>query len=767
MQANDTVFRLLRLSNDLPLAVRIKRAAFAMTMLTIVTLGGVLLALAVGEIPANQTKANQTAVGVIGEVMSGDARNQLGNLRQLSLSSLAWTALTDSAGREAYLKPFLLAREKDDGKMPIQLFDYRGREIVGSFPAAIEASQLRSLLSDVPALKRPKFMVIENRGQFLLLAVFPVVFPYSQDAIGALAGVINLSAMLKERSAGLGTEVGIEFVGQSRSVNLRSGQPSPQFLPVQFELFFGEGIDGQAPTLRLYSTRNPWLRPMLKGVAVSLLLGALLGGLVWWLAGALARRTTRRLNRLAESCAGVANGQTALVPEDSAQDEIGILSRTLRQTVNAHEQIKAHLQERVEEQTRELAASEARFRNFFENSSSMMLLIDPASGTIIDANKAAASYYGYAHDNLVGTPIREISRLSQESLFEEVRSALREGRDYFLFSQQLTSGEVRDTEVHLTPVESNGATLLFSVVRDITERKQAEEKLVLAANVFTHAREGIVITTSDGTIIDVNEAFTRITGYGRDEILGQNPRILKSGRHDDEFYAALWRTLIEDGNWFGEIWNRRKNGEIYPEMLTISAVYDSFGNTRQYVALFSDITAIKAHEDQLEHSAHYDALTQLPNRLLLNDRLSQGMSQVHRRGQKMAVVFLDLDGFKDINDRHGHAVGDALLVALASRMKHALREGDTYARLGGDEFVAVLLDLADDKAGLPTLERMLAVIAQPVSVGDLEIQVSASMGVTFYPQDESVAADQLLRQADHAMYQAKLSGKNRYNVFVA
>jgi diguanylate cyclase (GGDEF)-like protein len=189
------------------------------------------------------------------------------------------------------------------------------------------------------------------------------------------------------------------------------------------------------------------------------------------------------------------------------------------------------------------------------------------------------------------------------------------------------------------------------------------------------------------------------------------------------------------------------------------------GHVQHYVALFSDITALKEHESQLEHIAHFDVLTNLPNRSLLIDRLHQATVQAQRRGQRLAVAFLDLDGFKAINDEHGHAAGDHMLVTVATRMKLTLREGDTLARLGGDEFVAVLIDLEDDAASLPMLNRLLDAAAQPVPFGDVVLQVSASLGVTFYPQTSDMEADQLLRQADQAMYKAKLAGKNRYHVF--
>ncbi len=302
---------------------------------------------------------------------------------------------------------------------------------------------------------------------------------------------------------------------------------------------------------------------------------------------------------------------------------------------------------------------------------------------------------------------------------------------------------------------------------DISKRKEAESKLRLAANVFTHSREGILITTEDGTIVDVNNAFTRITGYHAKEVIGKKPSILKSGRQGDDFYHGMWNSLTKKGHWYGEVWNRRKNGEVYAELLTVSAIYKEDGSIKNYVALFSDISTIKEHEKQLEHIAHYDALTGLANRVLLSDRLEQAMIQTARRGGHLAVAYLDLDGFKEINDRHGHEAGDQLLMAIAANMKLSLREGDTLSRLGGDEFVVVLMDLDDFEASVPTLTRLLGAAAQPVQYGNVVLGVSASLGVTFYPQLGEVEADQLLRQADQAMYQAKQAGRNRFHLFDA
>jgi diguanylate cyclase (GGDEF)-like protein len=227
----------------------------------------------------------------------------------------------------------------------------------------------------------------------------------------------------------------------------------------------------------------------------------------------------------------------------------------------------------------------------------------------------------------------------------------------------------------------------------------------------------------------------------------------------------MWRDLKDKGHWDGEIWNRHKNGEVIAEKLTISAVPDLKGHVQQYVAVFSDITDLKNYQNELEHIARYDALTHLPNRLMLSDRLCQAMMHAQRREQCLGVVFIDLDGFKTINDTYGHDAGDQVLIAVSTRMRQALRDGDTLARNGGDEFVAVLVDLADASDALPLLDRLLVAAAEPIEFGSFFLQVSASIGISFYEGEQSKTAEALMREADVAMYQAKLAGKNQYRVF--
>lgn len=405
-------------------------------------------------------------------------------------------------------------------------------------------------------------------------------------------------------------------------------------------------------------------------------------------------------------------------------------------------------------------------------------VLDNASIHIWAFDGTRYSYLNKAYYDFTGIPtdqeltletwaqfVHPDDQASAGAVWQAAYAAYAEHDNYFRLRH--VGGEYRDFWCHAVPIFRNNGDFIhfqgFNV--DITDRKQAESRLQLAASVFTHASEGIMITTADGTIIDVNEAFTHVTSYRRDEVLGRNPRLLSSGRQSREFYEAMWKTLIEEGQWSGELWNRRKNGDLFAVRQTISAVRDTQRNIRHFVSLFSDITAIKEHQRQLEHIAHYDALTELPNRVLLADRMRQAMAQTHRRGQRMAVAYLDLDGFKTINDRYGHDVGDQVLILVGERMQGVLRKGDTLARLGGDEFVAVLADLSDIKDAVPLLDRLLAATTEPVRVDAFSLRVSASIGVTFYPQTHEVDADQLFRQADQTMYQAKLAGKNRYRLF--
>ena len=296
------------------------------------------------------------------------------------------------------------------------------------------------------------------------------------------------------------------------------------------------------------------------------------------------------------------------------------------------------------------------------------------------------------------------------------------------------------------------------------EKHQTNEQLVRLASIFSHAYDGIIITDSNKLIIDTNPAFSEITGYRREEVTGEYPSILSSGKQSPEFYADMWQQINDQGYWQGEIWNRRKDGEIYAERLTISSLVDDKGDVSNYVGIFTDITQSKQQQEKLNLMAHYDVLTGLPNRALFVDRFQQAIAHSKRTERQLAICFLDLDNFKPVNDNYGHDIGDELLVEVAERISANIREEDTVSRQGGDEFALLLNDIESFSQCEQTLKRIHHALAQPYIIDGYPHNITASSGITLYPDDDG-DIDTLLRHADQAMYQAKVEGKHRYHLF--
>ena len=436
---------------------------------------------------------------------------------------------------------------------------------------------------------------------------------------------------------------------------------------------------------------------------------------------------------------------------------------------------KEELRRMVEEKSARLRQSEELLRTLIEAIPDSIQFKD-GEGRWLESNRSALQTFGLKETDWKDKTDRELAEIADP----HYRAALLSRHETDKAAWQ-KDGVSRVEEIIPLP---DGSELNFDVIRkpllseeglrkglviigrDITELKRAEAGLRITASVFDNSREAIVITDADNFIVNVNPAFTHITGYGRDDVLGRNPRILSSGHQDSKFYGDMWSALKEEGGWRGEIWNRRKNGEIYAELLSISVIRDDAGEVQRHVAVFSDITYFKAHEAELSRVANYDALTGIPNRRLLVDRLGQSIAHARRSGRKLAICYIDLDGFKVVNDRHGHETGDRLLVDITRRLQENLREGDTLARLGGDEFVVLFNELSHESECFRVLDRITQAIAAPMQIGGFQVAVSASIGVTFYPDDDE-DGDTLLRHADQAMYIAKQNGKNRYHLYDA
>lgn len=328
-----------------------------------------------------------------------------------------------------------------------------------------------------------------------------------------------------------------------------------------------------------------------------------------------------------------------------------------------------------------------------------------------------------------------------------------------------SNGRERVIHAEAEVVEEKGQPAkIICIAQDVTERRFADRQLLLSASVFENSIEGIIITDAEGNIQNVNRAFSEITGFSEADAVGRNPRILKSDQHDREFFSGMWESLLSVGLWQGEIWNRRKDGEVYPQWLIITAIKDNQQKTTNYVGVFHDMTEIKLHEEQLRYQAHHDALTGLPNRLLFKDRLGVAMSHAHRFDLKVGVLFLDLDDFKRINDSLGHTVGDYLLQDVAKRLERCLREDDTVARYGGDEFIVLLNELAYEEDAILAAQRILKAISPAICIQNQEFYLTVSLGIAFYPKD-GLDQETLIRNADTAMYRAKEAGKNTYQVF--
>ncbi|MEG1042307.1 MAG: EAL domain-containing protein [Pseudomonas sp.] len=409
-----------------------------------------------------------------------------------------------------------------------------------------------------------------------------------------------------------------------------------------------------------------------------------------------------------------------------------------------------------------LRLSEQKFAKAFHASPDGLLLSRQSDGLLIEVNEGFCRLTGFdSHMSLDHTTLDLGIWVNLNERRRLLDMLQRDGfvRDFSCHIRR-SDGQIRLCELSARPLPIAGVDCMLTIARDITERHLMQEKLQLAATVFENTAEGVLITDTEQRISAVNRAFSEITGYSEFEALGQTPRLLASGQHDSAFYVAMWHQLNAEGHWQGEIYNRRKNGELYPSWLTISAVRNSERLITHFVAVFADISSLKHAQAKLDYQAHHDPLTGLPNRTLFESRLQAALTCAQSSKRQGAVLFLDLDRFKHINDSLGHPVGDLLLKGIAQRLKEQVRDIDTVARLGGDEFIILLPGLHQPSDASLIANKLLACFAAPFQAGEHEFFTSASIGTSLYPQDGSDVAS-LIRNADAAMYRSKAKGRNR------
>lgn len=420
-----------------------------------------------------------------------------------------------------------------------------------------------------------------------------------------------------------------------------------------------------------------------------------------------------------------------------------------------------------------LRASTDRYRAVTQSSNDAIVTVD-STGAIVGWNKEAEFIFGYTEEEIIGQPL--VLVIPERYVDAHTRGFNRtmEGGGLRTFGNALElEGQHKNrsefpVEMSLATWEVEGEWYVSSTIRDITEKKRAEHQLRIAAAAF-ETEEGVAITDANQVILRVNKAFVEITGYSAEDVVGKTPSFLSSDRHDESFYASMWEDISNTGKWQGEIWNKRKNGEIYPEWLTVTAVKGADGEVSNYVGTFDDITQRKSAENEISQLAFYDPLTDLPNRRLLLDRLKHALASSSRTNRQIALLFIDLDNFKTLNDTLGHDIGDQLLQQIALGLAGRVREGDTVARLGGDEFVVLLEDLSENSQEAATQaetkgEKILAAINRTYNISGFTHHCTASIGVTLLTDDQSTV-DDLMKQADLAMYQAKDAGRNTMRFF--
>ncbi|MBK5969903.1 MULTISPECIES: EAL domain-containing protein [Thiorhodovibrio] len=427
--------------------------------------------------------------------------------------------------------------------------------------------------------------------------------------------------------------------------------------------------------------------------------------------------------------------------------------------------------ERVEAENA-LREHEQQYRALFESASEgMSLLVD---GRFIKFNQAAVRMLGHPDDSaLIGCRPWEISPPTQpdgESSVDKAKllmdQAFETGGAQAYWDHMRADGSTIAVELNLSRIELQGKPALFAAWRDMTYERAAREREVRSQTVFEKTSEGIIFTDADLRILMVNPAFTAISGYSEDEVLGQKPNLLKSGRHDDAFYQAMWASINQTGSWRGEFWNRRKSGEIYPQQSTISAVHNDAGDLTGYIGVFGDMSSLRRSEEALYRLAHHDILTGLPNRALLSASMEQSLARARRSKKLLALLYLDLDLFKNVNETLGHPVGDRLLQQVAAAMQKAIGDSCLIARVGGDEFMVVAEDLTEPSIAGRLAARILNCFAEPFTADDRELFITASIGISLFPTDgEDI--DELHSHADLAMYQAKEHGRNTYRFFEA
>ncbi len=545
---------------------------------------------------------------------------------------------------------------------------------------------------------------------------------------------------------------------RARRVNIVSLDADTNFLSGYYPINLRIGAEGlvvsRTGTLYVeHDLSNNLARARYDAMVWSTIFTAITIAVAVLIAAILNRRVSRRVERIVATTKRVAAGDLSARVELQGHDELAQLAYAFDEMVFQRMSVEAVMRQK-------------------EENLSYMLQTSPVGVTIVSELQHEILFVNQSYCELVSQQKQQLLGSDPRQYYvnpNECRDALLELKDGGKVSNRLTELKIpgvgsKWVMASYLKLEYQQQPAVLEWFYDITERKRNEDALQLAALVYQNSSEAIEVVNEHDRIIAINPAYTEMTGYGEDDVLGMNPAVLSSGHHDKEFYQKMWQELNSSGHWQGEIWNRRKDGDVFPIWVTINTVFNDDGSVHRRVALFSDISKRKQAEELIWKQANYDALTGLPNRRMFRDRLEQEVKKAHRNKLAMGLLFIDLDRFKEVNDTLGHHIGDDLLIEAARRIEGCIRESDTVARLGGDEFTVIISQLTVAEHVEEIAGAIIRKLVEPFHLGDEKIHISASVGITLYP-DDGVDVEQLIKNADQAMYVSKQQGRNRYSYF--
>ncbi|MDP5145263.1 EAL domain-containing protein [Shewanella sp. ULN5] len=756
------------------IAHKIQFFSLIFTSIVILIIGSVSYTLLHKSISENVREHIDHEANLTGNKLQFLFKSVTENINKLSLNALVMNSLVDSSGRESYLLPFLRS-EQDFFNIPVNivLTDFQGAVIAANSIKNKAGYTVRPEIEQAISTGLPVSSIYNDPTGTMLLLVKPIIFPPTRQTEGFLVVWLKLDDIFDQSVQNLQEHFHAELTTSNYS--LKHGfTGDTELSSINYEMF--TDFSGEFPafkfSLKVGQDEAKAFSYLNNLTYIIIIITPLLLLLVFFITGKISKKIAGPiifLNKLTGNIAREGNFTGALsVPKSDSFDEVGQLTNAFNLMLNQLKFSYESLEKKVLNRTFDLQQSELRFRAMADNSPAMIWTSN-AELSVDFYNQQIVDFSGRGMSELQTLGFFDLVHPEDEKIVTSERAAAFEQKKPFKLEYRLKNcqGEYRFIlENCVTKTSSSGDfDGYIGLCIDITSRIFMEEQLRLAAAVFEKSSQGIIICDVKNRIVSVNKGFTKLMGYEPGDLLSKNPNIFSSGQHQESFYSLMWDKIKKEGAWQGEVWNKHRNGKVLPEWLTINVIKDDSDNITHYIGMYYDISERKENEQRIEYLAYHDSLTGLPNRTLFKDRLEQATFSALRHERSFALLYLDLDHFKVINDTLGHDVGDDFLKIVAYRLKSGVRENDTVARVGGDEFILIIEDVSGIDAIVNVIQKLMGLLTESYQIKNDIVYSSPSIGVAVYPNDSETAAE-LIKQADIAMYQAKAKGRNTF-VFYA